>query len=176
MGLAGVAFVFYENMFATIDRQLLIGLSISIFAMLAWSVGSILLARHPVPINPYYGMGWQMIIGAAILLMIAAPTHQLISPSEISLKGWMQVGYLAFVGSILTFIAFLYTLKTLPATVSSLYAYVNPIVAIITAAVFLDEKLTGTIMLGTVITITGVFIVNHFTHHDEEQVIAESEI
>ena len=176
LGLAGVAFVFYQNMFAVIDARLVIGLIMSVIAMLAWSVGSIFLARHPLPINPYYAMGWQMLISSAILLTISYFSHELVSPFTISLKGWMQVSYLAIVGSIFTFIAFLYTLKTLPATVSSLYAYVNPIVAMLTAALFLGEKLTGTIMLGTVITITGVFIVNHFTHHDEEQVIAESEI
>ena len=176
MGLAGVAFVFYENMFAHIDSRLVIGIILSVTAMLAWSYGSIILARHPLPINPYYAMGWQMILGSTMLFIISAFSHQLISPFDISVKGWMQISYLAMIGSVFTFIAFLYTLKTLPATVSSLYAYVNPIVAIITAALFLGEKLTGTILLGTFITITGVFIVNHFTHHDEEKIIAEAEI
>jgi drug/metabolite transporter (DMT)-like permease len=48
----------------------------------------------------------------------------------------------------------------LPAAISSLYAYFNPIVAMIVAAIFLKEQLTLSILFGTIITLIGVYIVN----------------
>ncbi len=176
LGLAGVVFVFYNNMFATFDARLIFGLAVSLFAILAWSFGSVILARHPIDINPYYGMGWQMIIGSGMLWIICLSTKNYIPLSAISIHAWLEVCYLFIVGSIVTFIAFIFTLSTLPPEVSSLYAYVNPIVAIITASILLGEQLTSSILIGTVITLVGVYLVNHSTKHDKEKIIAEAEI
>lgn len=176
IGIAGVAFVFYENMFSRIDTNLILGLSLSIVAMLSWSFGTIFLSRHQLKLNPYYGMGWQMIMGSVMLSFISENTQQTILLSAISMKSWIAIIYLAVAGSIISFIAFIYTLRKLPASISSLYAYVNPVVAILTAAVFLNEKLTFTIMLGTLITLAGVYLVNYSVKRDKKIVITEPEI
>ncbi|WP_423811914.1 EamA family transporter [Pseudomonas aeruginosa] len=43
---------------------------------------------------------------------------------------------------------------------ASLYAYINPIVAILVGSALVNEPLTMNILLGSIITIIGVFIVN----------------
>ena len=52
-------------------------------------------------------------------------------------------------------------MKQLPAAIASLYAYINPIVAMVVGFFLLNEKLTINILIGTVITIIGVYLVNH---------------
>ena len=64
------------------------------------------------------------------------------------------------VGSIITFTAFIYTLKRLPAAQASVYAYINPIVAVIIGALLNHEELNGYIAVGTAVTLIGVYLVN----------------
>jgi drug/metabolite transporter (DMT)-like permease len=51
-------------------------------------------------------------------------------------------------------------LQNLPTQQASLYAYMNPIVAILLGNVFFNEKLTAFIACGTLITLYGVYLVN----------------
>ena len=54
----------------------------------------------------------------------------------------------------------MYALRHLSATVSSLYTYINPLVAILLGWLLLGESLTAGIVAGMVVTITGVWLVN----------------
>ena len=176
IGILGVGFVFYHNMFATIDGNLILGLFLSILAMLAWSLGTVFLARHAIGINSYYAMGWQMMLGAFMLFFLAPLLQKTIPFTEITEKSWMAILYLVGIGSIISFIAFIYSLKKLPPAISSLYAYINPIVAMLVAAFLLKEKLNTSIAIGTIVTLIGVYIVNHSIKRDREKIITEAEI
>jgi drug/metabolite transporter (DMT)-like permease len=61
----------------------------------------------------------------------------------------------------LTFIAFIYALQKLPTELSSLYAYVNPIVAVILGAFIFGEPLTIAIVFGGSITLIGLYLINY---------------
>jgi drug/metabolite transporter (DMT)-like permease len=51
-------------------------------------------------------------------------------------------------------------LQNLPTEQASIYAYINPIVAVVLGAIWFDEKLTAFIITGTLITLYGVYLVN----------------
>jgi drug/metabolite transporter (DMT)-like permease len=51
-------------------------------------------------------------------------------------------------------------MKHLPTAVASLYAYINPIVAISIGTFLLNEHITPRLIIGTLITLLGVYIVN----------------
>jgi len=176
VGIGGVAFVFYENMFAHIDSNFIFGLILSLVAIVAWSLGTIFLSRHHLTVNPYFGMGLQMMMGCIMLFFIANATNNTIPIESITNYSWSAIGYLVLAGSITSFIAFIYSLKRLPTAIASLYAYVNPIVAMITASILLHEKLTITIAIGTVVTLIGVFLVNYSVKRDKEDLMTEAEI
>ncbi len=175
MGISGVGIVFYENAFNSNSVSFGIGLSLSVIAMLSWSFGTIFIARNKANINPYYGTGWQMLISAIILLVIAELTQPTIPLYEISFKVWMVILYLVVFGSIISFVAFIYSMKKLPAAISSLYAYINPLVAMVTASMVLNEKLTINILWGAIVTLIGVFLVN-YSIKKNAKIILEPEI
>ncbi len=175
LGISGIAIVSYENAFHHDGPNFLLGVFLSVTAMLSWSVGTIFIARNKVDINPYYGIGWQMLISSVILFIIMQTTQPVVPSSEISSKAWWVIGYLAILGSLLTFIAFIYSMKVLPTAVSSLYAYINPFVAMVTAYIVLNEKLSLNILWGSIVTVTGVFLVNYSTKK-ANKIIAEAEI
>lgn len=175
LGITGVGIVFYENAFNNSAASFGTGVTLSLIAMLSWSFGTIFIVRNKANINPYYGTGWQMLISSIILMVFAETTQPTIPFYEISLKVWMVILYLVIFGSILSFVAFIYSIKKLPAAISSLYAYVNPLVAMVTAALVLNEKLTINILWGAIVTLIGVYLVN-YSIKKAAKVIVEPEI
>lgn len=175
LGLTGVGIVFYENAFNNFSNLFLIGLTLSILAMLSWSFGTVFLYRNKAAIDAYYGTGWQMLISSVILFALAEFTQPTIAISSISIKGWMVILYLVVFGSLISFAAFIYSMKHLPAAIASLYAYFNPLVAMFVASLMLGEKLTINILWGALVTLSGVYIVN-YSINKRKKIIAEPEI
>ena len=81
--------------------------------------------------------------------------------SDIPTSSWWAISYLVIIGSVLTFVAYIYTLQHLPTALASIYAYINPIVAVLLGAALVNEKLTIFIAIGGAITIAGVYLVNN---------------
>ncbi len=176
LGITGVGIVFYENAFHHTGSNYLAGLILSVLAMLSWSFGTVFMARNKRPMNPYYATGWQMLLSSVMLYLMAAFTSPTLALTEISLKAWGLIWYLVAFGSILTFVAFIYTMKKLPVALASLYAYINPLVAMLVGALLLNEKLTLYIFWGSVVTLSGVFLVNYSIRRSRAKLIAEPEL
>ena len=176
LGIGGVGIVFYENAFDHDGTSFFFGIMLALVAMLAWSLGTVFIARNKANINPYYGTGWQMLISSAILLIWSETSGQTIPYADITASAWLVIIYLVIFGSIISFVAFIYSMKRLPAAVASLYAYFNPLVAMVIASVVLKEKLTIHILWGALVTLGGVFLVNYSIKKNKAQTIAEPEI
>lgn len=176
LGIAGIGIVFYESAFHNRPDGFIYGVILSVIAMLAWSVGTIFIVRNKVKMNPYYATGWQMLIGSGMLFIISHLFQPTIPLQAITAKSWLAITYLVLAGSLLAFIAFIYSMKKLPAALSSLYAYINPLVAMVTAAIVLNEQLTMNILWGAIVTLVGVFLVNYSIKRNREKIIAEPEL
>ncbi|MFZ1529497.1 MAG: EamA family transporter [Ferruginibacter sp.] len=176
LGITGVGIVFYENAFHHSGSNYVWGLILSVLAMLSWSFGTVFMTRNKRPMNPYYATGWQMLLSSVILYLVAAFTSPTQALTAISFKAWGLILYLVVFGSILTFVAFIYSMKKLPVALASLYAYINPLVAMLVGALLLDEKLTLYIFWGAVVTLSGVFLVNYSIRRSRAKLIAEPEL
>ena len=161
LGLTGIGIVFYESAFQHQPDGFLFGVILSVIAMLSWSVGTLFLTRNSLKMNPYYAIGWQMLIGSFLLFIFALATGQMVALKTITTTAWLMIAYLVCAGSILSFVAFIFSMKRLPVAVASLYAYINPLVAMVVAAFVLNEKLTVYILWGSIVTMVGVFLVNY---------------
>jgi drug/metabolite transporter (DMT)-like permease len=70
----------------------------------------------------------------------------------------------------------MYALQHLPTEQASIYAYINPIVAVLLGSILFDEKLSVFVALGGLVTLLGVYLVNRGLQkniqksmdHDEE--------
>ncbi|MFT3978850.1 MAG: EamA family transporter [Ferruginibacter sp.] len=95
--------------------------------------------------------------------------------AAISTKVWLVIIYLAAIGSIVAFVAFIYSMKKLPAAIASLYAYINPLVAMVLGSLIVEEKLTIHILWGSVVTLAGVYLVNMSIRRARQKIIVEPE-
>lgn len=160
LGILGIGVVFYENAFAQHDEGYFIGLLLAIIATISWSYSTISISKQKVKINPYFGLGWQMLFGSVMMFVISLASGNFIAYSQVPFNAWAAIAYLIFAGSILAFVAFIYSMKHLPPALASLYAYINPIVAISIGTFLLNEHITLELIVGSLITLLGVYLVN----------------
>jgi drug/metabolite transporter (DMT)-like permease len=90
------------------------------------------------------GMG--MFISALIIMVMLFISGDTIPLSQIPAQAWGALAYLVIMSNIITFIAFIYTMKHLEPAKAALYAYINPIVAIFTGSLLLMKKLPGKLL------------------------------
>jgi drug/metabolite transporter (DMT)-like permease len=66
--------------------------------------------------------------------------------------------YLTFVGSLAGYSAYIYALKYLPSSTVSLYAYVNPIIAVILGTLLLAEPFGVRIVAASGLVLLGIAV------------------
>ncbi|KFC61221.1 DMT family transporter [Flavobacterium gilvum] len=157
----GVCVVFYEHLLDFLQPNFRFGIVLSIAATITWAFGTLYTKKKAASFNPYFSLGLQMFISSILLYAMIGATGTGIRISEIPANSWWSIAYLVIFGSILTFIAFIYALQKLPTELSSLYAYMNPIVAVILGALIFDEPLTMAIVFGGSITLIGLYLINY---------------
>jgi len=160
LGISGIVLVFYEDASHHHAGNYVTGILLCLMATIGWSIGTVLLSKNVVKVQPQFGLGWQMLTASVLIGLLSLLTGQHIPLQQIPLFSWLALVYLIAVGSIIAYIAFLYTMKHLTPSVAALYAYINPIVALLIGAVALSEKLTVLNMVGSIITLVGVYLVN----------------
>ncbi len=157
---SGICVIFYEHLTDFLNPEFVFGIILSLIATFTWALCSYYTRSYATTFNPYFSLGIQMFISSILLYSACIVTKTDIPIATIPLKSWYSIAYLVVIGSIITFIAFVYVLQKLPPTMSSLYAYVNPIVALLVGVWLFDELLTWAIVIGCSITLVGLFIVN----------------
>jgi drug/metabolite transporter (DMT)-like permease len=79
---------------------------------------------------------------------------------SISAKGWSNIIFLGLLCSGLAYLLWYDALKALPASEVGVFLYVNPVVAVIISALFLDEPVTAYMLFGGLLVFSGVWFVN----------------
>jgi drug/metabolite transporter (DMT)-like permease len=88
LGLLGIGFIFYKDSLQVHGGHYALGVGLSMFAMLTWSVGSIIISRTKIDINPYYSIGWQMFISAITMGLFTYISGNYIPFTEIPSISW----------------------------------------------------------------------------------------
>jgi drug/metabolite transporter (DMT)-like permease len=61
---------------------------------------------------------------------------------------------------LIAYSAYVFAISKLPPTLVSIYAYINPVVAVGLGWLILSEKMNMNMAIGTVVTLAGVYLVN----------------
>jgi len=170
LGFGGVCIVFYDHLYELFDPGFRFGVILGLIAALSWAIGTIYTKEFALSFNPYHSIGWQMLISGIVLNIIAKASGNSIPLKEVSLYAWGAIAFLVVVSSIIAFIAYLYALQKLPTGLVSIYAYINPIVAVITGSLFIDERVTVIMLLGAIVTISGVYLVNRSLRKETDEI------
>lgn len=175
LGLLGIAFIFYKDSLTVHGSNYILGVVLSFLAMITWSIGSIIISRTKIKINAYNSIGWQMLMSAIMMGLITLISGDYVPLNKIPAISWGVIVYMVIGGSVFAFISFIYSMKHLKSSIASLYAYINPIVAIWVGSLLLDEHMTWNNIVGSIITLIGVYLVNNSLKDQKDPVKAVSD-
>lgn len=161
VSFAGVCVIFYDHLADFFKPDFRFGIFLSLISTITWAYGTLYTRKKAASFNPYFSLGLQMLISSILLLAFTGATGTSINITSIPAISWWSIAYLTIIGSVLTFIAFIYALQNLPAHISSVYAYINPIVAVLLGTIIFNEPLTTAIAIGGAVTLFGLYLVNY---------------
>lgn len=160
ISFGGICIIFIDYIADFLRPDFQFGIFLMTASTITWAFGILHTKKKAASFNPYFSLGLQMLISSVFLFGITEATGVNIPLNEIPSESWWAIGYLVIIGSVLTFIAFIYTLQHLPTEISSIYVYINPIVAMILGSIIFGETLTQAIAIGSAVTLTGLYMVN----------------
>jgi drug/metabolite transporter (DMT)-like permease len=160
IGFAGICIIFYEHLNDFFIGDFRFGIFLSLAATWSWAFGTLYTKKHAASFNPYFSLGLQMLISGIALIGISHISNNALPYKEIPWQSWAGIAYLVIFGSVISFIAYLYALQNLPTEQVSIYAYINPIVAVLLGWMLFGEVLTSFIIAGVLVTLYGVYLVN----------------
>lgn len=160
IGFVGVFTIFYDYLAQLHSRSFVLGVVLAIISTLSWSFGTVYSSKQKPPIDILFNVGLQMLIAGIVVLTVCGITGKYVSPAHIDQSAWLALGYLILFGSLLAYSAYVFVISKLPPTQVSIYAYINPIVAVILGWLLLSEKMNINMIVGTLITLSGVYLVN----------------
>lgn len=139
----------------------LTGTAVLLLAAFSWAVGSIQSRRANLPKSGFMATGMEMICGGGLLMLLASMTGewQRLNLYAVSAKSALALGYLIIFGALIGFSAYKYMLKHTSPTLSSTYAYVNPLIAVFLGWLLAGESLTLRVAAGSLIIAGAVFLI-----------------
>ena len=153
VGLLGVGLLVGAPVGTAATGPLVIGSLAIVAASLSWALGSLWSKRLPLP-GTWMSSATQMLCGAVGLGLagVIRGEVELVDPAAISLRSWLALAYLIFVGAILGFGAYVYLLRHTTMARASTYAFVNPVVAVLLGWLFAHEPIgMRTVVAGALI-------------------------
>ncbi|MFN2609921.1 MAG: EamA family transporter [Actinomycetota bacterium] len=127
-----------------------------VIAPMSWAAGSLYSKRARLPRRPLLASAMQMFAGGCCLAVAGVVTGELTRLNPIDQPSWVAWTYLVLVGSLVGFTSYMWVLKNARTSLVSTYAYVNPIVAVLLGAWFLDERLSVRSIVGASVIVLGV--------------------
>jgi drug/metabolite transporter (DMT)-like permease len=160
LGFSGVCIIFYEHLQDFLIPDFRFGIILSLIATWTWAFATLYTKQQAARFNPYFSLGLQMLISGVSLYTFTGLTGNTISITTIPWESWASIAYLVLFGSLIAFICYLYALQNLPTEQTSIYAYINPMVAVLCGWLIFNEKVTIFITIGGLVTLLGVYLVN----------------
>lgn len=127
-------------------------------APVTWAIGSVHSRRHPVSNSPLVTAALQMLTAGIVMTMtglaIGEQHHVRWEPRSL-----LALAYLIVFGSCIAYAAYVWLVHEVTPALLGTYAYVNPAVAVLLGWLMLDETLTQTQVMGTLVILFAVVMV-----------------
>ena len=160
LGIIGIYLLINQDIVIEQENAWL-GIGLIFLAMLAWGYGSLFVQGADFPTNYFVNTGYQMFTGGVMLGVISLAFGEAwTNPLNWQAQTHWAMLLLVIFGSIVAFTSFNFLLKNVSPEKVSTNTYVNPIVAMILGAYFLQEPITTQSVIAALILLTGVYFIN----------------
>ena len=160
IGFVGIVLLVWPDLTSSgaSGRQFLVGMLSLQIACLGWALGSSYSRRYPRSDNAMMAAAVQMLAGGLMMLVVAIARGEF-RELTFTPRSFAAEAYLAAFGSLAGYPAYIYALKYLPVSVVSLYAYANPVIAVLLGAALLAEPFGPRLIVATATVLLGITVV-----------------
>jgi drug/metabolite transporter (DMT)-like permease len=124
----------------------------------AWQFGSAVSKYQMAHVPPVTSAALQMLFGGVIVTIVGFAIGE--GPRfALNPRTFAALAYLTIFGSVIAYSAYVFALAHMRTTHSSLYAYVNPVVAVFLGWLILDERLTWVSITAMIVILGSVAMV-----------------
>jgi drug/metabolite transporter (DMT)-like permease len=131
-------------------------------ACIGWAIGSTIARRRGHAAardeNVLTTAAFEMLFGGVVLLTSGLARGEA-ETLVFTARTTAALAYLTLAGSVAAFTAYAYALKHLPVAFMSLYAYINPVIAVVLGTVILREPFNVRMAVAAAVVLTGVAVV-----------------
>jgi drug/metabolite transporter (DMT)-like permease len=165
LGFTGIVILVWPEMTngGASGRAFVLGVIAIQLACVGWVIGTSYARRHELGDDPFRSTALQMVFSGTMLLTAATINgdweHLTFTPRTIA-----AMAYLSLAGSLLAYSAYIYAIQHLPLSLVSLYAYINPIIAVTLGTLLLSEPFSGRVAVSAALVLAGTWIVGGGRH------------
>jgi len=140
----------------------LIGIGVIFFGGLAWTLGSLYSKYKPAKASLLVNGAVQLLSAGFFCLIISlfAGEWRNFSIVNINSSSWWALVYLIIMGSLVTYLSYLYLLKKRSPAQVSTYVYINPVIAVVLGMLLANESISLLKIIALMIILGGVLLVN----------------
>ena len=158
VGFSGIVLLVWPEIRVGGGKAFLSGVLATQVACLGWAIGSSYSRRRGHEENVLAAAAFEMLFGGEAMAACAVALGE-IPMLTFTPRTAAAMTYLTFVGSIAGFSAYTYALKYLPVASVSLYAYVNPVIAVVLGTAVLGEPLSPRLAVAGTVVLIGMALV-----------------
>jgi len=160
LGFSGIVVLVWPEMThgGAGGRSFVIGVIAIQLACIGWVIGTSYAKRHELGDNPFRSTALQMVF-SGIMLLGAATAHGDWEQLSFTPRTFAAMAYLSIAGSLVAYSAYIYAIQHLPLQLVSLYAYINPMIAVALGTLLLNEPLSARVIAAAALVFAGTWIV-----------------
>jgi len=130
-----------------------------LLASLSMALGTVMISFVSRHADPVVATGWHMIIGGVPLFTLSY-LQESQQWQNISLEGWLGLGYATVFGSAIAYGIFFYLASKGNLTSLSALTFLTPIFALLFGTIILSEVLSGLQSVGVGLTLVSIYLIN----------------
>ena len=162
VGFSGIVLLVWPELKVSGARGFLTGVISTQIACIGWALGSSYAKRRArtgaVEENVLASAAFEMLFGGVALLVVGVALGEW-SRVAFTTRTTLALAHLIVFGSIAGFTAYVYALKHLPMATVSLYAYINPLIAVVLGVLILHEPFSVRMAAAAAIVLAGMAMV-----------------
>jgi drug/metabolite transporter (DMT)-like permease len=156
LGFSGIVAVSSGSIFGNVSPA---GVAFGAGSALSWALGTVFFKRYEARISTMWAVALPFVIGGVVLTLFG---FALESWSEVTPTAalFASLSYVSLVEIALAWLIWFGLVRTGEASRVAVYVFFVPLVSIGVGAIFLDERLTLSLLIGTFLIVTGIYTVN----------------
>ena len=156
LGFSGIVVVSAGSVLGNVSAA---GVAFGAGSALSWALGTVLFKRYEARVSTTWAVAIPFVIGGMVLTLFGFSIE---SWSEVSPTKTLfaSLSYVSLVEIALAWLIWFGLIRAGEASRVAVYVFFVPLVSIVIGAIFLDERLTLSLLIGTFLIVTGIYTVN----------------